>query len=85
MAMINSRWLHRAFIAIMLAPIMSAVASNEPLPPIKTVGIVSDLGDKVAIQHIGFMVFSNSRVVQDVPDWAIDAHVTSAQIGRAHV
>lgn len=74
----TSRRLGRVLIAILLAPVMSALASDEPRPPIKTIGIVSDLGDKVAVQHIGFMAFSNSRVVQDVPDWAIDAHVTSA-------
>lgn len=53
-------------------------ASAKDRPPINSIGIVSDIGDKVALQHIGFMVFSNSLTVQNVPDWAIDAHIAAA-------
>ena len=45
-------------------------------PPIKSIGIVSDIGDKVRLQHIGFMVFGNSLVEKDMPEWQIDAFMT---------
>jgi hypothetical protein len=65
--------------AVVLALALAASASSaRDLPPIKTVGVVSDVGDKIRIQHIGVMVFSNKLTVVDVPEWAIDAHVTSA-------
>ena len=65
------------FAAALVSQAMPTPAVAADRPPIKSVGIVSDVGDKVALQHIGFMVFSNSRTVQDVPDWAIDAHIAA--------
>ncbi len=62
-----------AAVVLIVAPPAAVFAADRP--PIKTIGVVSDVGDKVALQHIGFMVFSNSLSVQDVPDWAIDAHI----------
>ncbi len=66
------------FAAALLSVATLAPAPAADRPPIKTVGIVADVGDKVALQHIGFMVFSNARNVQDVPDWAIDAHIAAS-------
>lgn len=64
-------------VAIALALAANGALARD-LPPIKTVGVVSDVGDKIRIQHIGFMVFSNKLTIVDVPEWAIDAHVTTA-------
>jgi hypothetical protein len=68
----------RAFalgVAIVASIVASAVAARD-LPPIKTVGVVSDVGDKIRLQHIGFMVFSNKLTPVDVPEWGMDAHIT---------
>jgi hypothetical protein len=68
-------------LGLFAAALLSLASPGAPAadrPPIKTVGIVADVGDKVALQHIGFMVFSNARNVQDVPDWASDAHIAAA-------
>lgn len=63
-------------VAVILTPTANDASARE-LPPIKTVGVVSDVGDKIRLQHIGVMVFGNELTVVDVPEWAIDAHITS--------
>lgn len=73
---------HNAALAILLlllaAPFIGGAASARDLPPIKTVGIVSDVGDKIRLQHIGFMVFSNKLTVGEFPDWQMDAYIQNA-------
>lgn len=72
--------LRRPACAIGVALSLASAANDawaRDLPPIKTVGVVSDVGDKIRLQHIGVMVFGNELTVIDVPEWAIDAHVTS--------
>ncbi|MBP6010968.1 MAG: hypothetical protein KBA31_01970 [Alphaproteobacteria bacterium] len=66
------------FIAALLCAVTLMPAQAADRAPIKTIGIVSDVGDKVHHKHIGFMVFSNKEAALDVPDWAIDAHITTA-------
>lgn len=68
----------RLFVAALLCAVTLTPALAAERAPIKTIGIVSDVGDKVHHKHIGFMVFSNKDTVHDVPDWAIDAHITTA-------
>ena len=63
---------------LLAMPFIGGTASARDLPPIKTVGIVSDVGDKIRLQHIGFMVFSNKLTVGEFPDWQMDAHIKSA-------
>ena len=63
-----------------LALIVSAVvgtAQARERPSIKSVGIISDLGDMIHVQHIGFMAFSNSLVDVDLSDWQIDNFITA--------
>ena len=67
----------RTTLLITLFAAILNVASAKDLPPIKTVGVVSDVGDKIHFQHIGFMVFSNSKADIDVPDWKIDAYIAN--------
>jgi len=57
--------------------LIAGAATAKDLPPIKTVGVVSDVGDKIRFQHIGFMAFSNSRTDIDVSDWKIDAYISN--------
>lgn len=64
-------------IALALSAALAAFAWAKDLPPIKSVGIVSDVGDKVHFQRIGFTAFTNSRVAIDVPDWKIDVFITA--------
>ncbi|NOT41580.1 MAG: hypothetical protein HOP13_13905 [Alphaproteobacteria bacterium] len=63
--------------AAALLSLTSLAAHAADRPPIKTVGIVADTGDKVNMRHIGFMVFSNKDTAHAVPDWAIDAHIAN--------
>lgn len=63
------------FASSLLASLAPPAAFARDLPPIKTVGIVSDLGDKIRLQHIGFMVFSNKLTEGEFPDWRMDAHI----------
>ncbi|MEQ1866705.1 MAG: hypothetical protein ABL996_18870 [Micropepsaceae bacterium] len=65
------------FASSLLASLASPAAFARNLPSIKTVGVVSDVGDKIRLQHIGFMVFSNKLTEGDFPEWGIDAHITS--------
>lgn len=58
-----------------LAVALSGQALARDLPPIKTVGVASDVGDKIALTHIGFMVFSNKRSEAEFPDWQLDAFI----------
>ena len=71
---------HRYIAALALAfALVAGVAGGafaRERPPIKSIGIVSDIGDKVRLQHIGFMVFGNSLVEKDIPEWRIDAFMT---------
>jgi hypothetical protein len=60
---------------VLLITFATVQAEAKDLPPIKTLGVVSDMGDKVRLQHIGFMVFSNKLVVAEFPEWQIDAHI----------
>ncbi|MEQ1753466.1 MAG: hypothetical protein ABL973_04975 [Micropepsaceae bacterium] len=46
-------------------------------PPIKTIAVISDLGDQFTVKHVGFMVFSNSEGRIDVSDWKTDDYVNS--------
>lgn len=66
---------------LLIAALLCAAAISPVLaadrPPIKTIGVVSDVGDKVRHKHIGFMVFSNKETEQEVPEWAIDAHIAA--------
>jgi hypothetical protein len=71
-----STWTNGIALALSAA-LAVALASAKDLPPIKTVGIVSDVGDKVHFQRIGFMAFTNSRAAIDVPDWKIDAFIAA--------
>lgn len=66
----------RTLLAVAAVLVWIGVGVAADRPAIKSIGIVSDVGDKVSINHVGIMVFTNSVVVQDVPDWAIDAHIT---------
>ena len=59
-----------------LAVALGGQAWARDLPPIKTVGVVSDVGDKIALTHIGFMVFSNKRSEAEFPDRQLDAFIT---------
>jgi hypothetical protein len=72
-----SRGIRAVAIAISATFVVGAVSARD-LPPITNVGVVSDVGDKIYLQHIGFMVFSNKRTPIDVPDWGMDAHITGA-------
>jgi hypothetical protein len=72
---INKHWIRSLAIAF-VATLIGNSAPAKDLPPIKTVGIVSDVGDKMHFQHIGFMVFSNAHTAIDVPDWKTDAYIT---------
>lgn len=65
----------RRLAALLGALLIANVASAKDLPPISTVGVVSDVGDKVHFRHIGFTAFTNANVVIDVPDWKVDAYV----------
>lgn len=65
-----------AAVALVLVAGMAGGAIARERPPIKSIGIVSDIGDKVRLQHIGFMVFGNSLVEKDMPEWQIDAFMT---------
>jgi hypothetical protein len=70
-------WMTACRVAAVLALGLAAgVAVARDLPPIKTIGIVSDVGDKVTYKHIGFMVFSNAEAETAFPDWQIDAFIT---------
>lgn len=46
-------------------------------PAIKTIAVISDLGDQFTVKHMGFMVFSNSDGQIDVSDWKTDDYVNS--------
>ncbi len=71
---IGSSWL-RGIAFVLAVALFTGSPTAEDLPPIKTVGIVSDVGDKMHFQHIGFMVFSNAHAAIDVPDWKTDAYI----------
>lgn len=73
MAMIG-RTMHAglAALALMLA---TGVANARDLPPIKTIGIIADIGDTVTLKHVGFMVFSNAETAAEFPDWKIGAFI----------
>jgi hypothetical protein len=60
-------------VAIALFAIGPTLARD--LPPIKTIGVVSDVGDKIRLQHIGFMVFSNKLTEGEFPEWKMDAYI----------
>lgn len=67
----------RIFSAALAAMLILCTADARERPPIKTIGIVSDVGDKVRLQHIGFTVFTNSVAESDIPEWKLDAFITA--------
>jgi hypothetical protein len=58
--------------ALLVAPISIGAALARERPPIKSVGIVSDWGDRVHLVHSGFSDFSDSEQEGNVPQWGMD-------------
>lgn len=53
--------------------VIEAVARD--LPPIRTIGVISDVGNRFSVIHIGFMAFTNAEGGFDTPEWKIDDFV----------
>jgi hypothetical protein len=66
-----------ALAAVVAFGLVFGAASAKELPPIKTIGIISDVGDTIRLQHIGFMVFSNSLDEHAWPEWQIDKEIAA--------
>ncbi|MCE9524009.1 MAG: hypothetical protein K8S25_16450 [Alphaproteobacteria bacterium] len=65
-------------LALAVALVMGARAAiARDLPPIKTVGVIADVGNKISWKHIGFMVFSNEQSELEFADWQVDAALTA--------
>ena len=67
----------RILSCLLTITLIAGVAAARERPPIKTVGVISDVGDKVRLQHIGFTVFTNFVAESDFPDWTLDAFITA--------
>lgn len=71
----------RAAIWLLLLVALAACATpgvpSEKASKIKSVAVVSRLGDELRLQYVGQTVFSNSTQVVPV-DWAIDDHMVRA-------
>lgn len=63
-----------ALVVAFLAVPPSAVA-EEASAPVKTVAIISALGDTAAKKTVGLTVFDNADASEDIQDWRIDEFV----------
>lgn len=69
-----------AMTAALLLGCMPADARERP--PIKTIGVVSDLGDRFTVKHIGFTAFTNEEADIDVSDWKTNDFI-NALLGKS--
>lgn len=68
--------MHRSFVALVVALYLvgaPARADNEQIiANIKTIGIVSALGDKLHHVYVGSTAFTNEQASADMSDWKVD-------------
>ena len=71
--------LARLFILpLLLGAAACATAPDEPVTNIKSLGIVSALGDEFKVITVGTTVFNNVNTSGDVTDWNVDGMVLDA-------
>jgi hypothetical protein len=72
-----------AVFAFVLAAMQAGVcgARDSDLARIKTIGIVSAMGDQLELANVGSTVFGNKRGTADIADWKLDEEV-AATVGR---
>ncbi len=83
----------RVLIAMLCAMLVPAAAAEQPAPAAsgsakkkasppapdtrKTIGLISNIGDKFTVQKIGIMVFGNEKRDEPIESWGIDAAVAA--------
>ena len=69
-----SRRIERSALPLLLVFTFSSGMASlaRDLPPIKTVGIIADAGNKISWKHIGFMAFSNEQNYLEFSGWQVD-------------
>jgi len=66
------------FAPVLLAALLVGLQPLGAEQPIKTIGIISAVGDKLEISNIGLMVFANSHNTIDIHDWNLGREMTDA-------
>jgi hypothetical protein len=56
--------------------------SEEELPKIKKIGVVSTLGNTFNVIYIGFTVFNNSSSKAKVNEWNVDKYIVDASLAE---
>lgn len=71
----------RLLLPTLLAVLLLAVATNpseakkKPRPPIKTIGLISIVDDKIHVERLGFFVFQRDDNLTDVSAWKLNEMV----------
>lgn len=70
-----------AFITVLVLSLIGCVGTG-PIKPeqkenLKTVAVVSVLGDQLEFTKVGFTVFNNDHFVRDTNNWSLDSQVQS--------
>jgi len=55
--------------------IVAIPQADDPFPNIKTVAVVSTIGDQFEFRHLGFSIFSNSDQKISIADWNLDDEI----------
>ncbi len=62
-------------VALAIAGCATPTVPTDRLKAIKSVAVISALGDDIKVEHLGLTVFTNSLTSVRV-DWGLDAHMT---------
>lgn len=80
----------RLFVAVLLLALGGCVAQSVPpekISTIKSIGIVSAIGDQVTLKTLGIMVFGNAIDVGATDDWGVDdaaERIVRDQLGKRY-
>jgi len=78
-------WIVRRWAVIALFVLSGCAPSGiapEQLSNVKTIGIVSAIGDRFAFQMVGVTILGNDRKDWSIETWQIDEHVTNVLAGH---
>lgn len=69
-------WIARSVFVVAGALLAMGAAEGRERPVIRSIGVISDVGNKITWKHIGFTVFTNEEAQLEFPGWQVDADVT---------